>query len=347
MARPGFFTKPLPKNGFVIQCPEMRAIFPGSPILDLTTMNSKDSPMSRRLVVLFLSVLMGMALPVVLWAEPDENRTVRLGFTPSILPQGERNDVKIAMKSWTEMVGKEEGIIFKSVVEFYDTLPAALRAFEIGQVDILTLNANEGIALLDSQPVDDGYVGVWNNRSVDPVLLLVHADGPIKGLRDLKNTSFLWDSGGGMGDLPWMWLDIQLLKEKLPVMNRFFLKVKEVEKVQPAVMAVFFKQAEACLVRETPFKTMCELNPQLGKQLRVLMASPPLSRGLTFFRPDLKIRDFKRFKASVVRLHLSNRGRQVLNLFKADRLATFTPDLLGTARTILQEHQQLLKQERP
>ena len=58
------------------------------------------------------------------------------------------------------------------------------------------------------------------------------------------------------------------------------------DKVSAVVLPVFFRAADACLVTRQGFRTMSELNPQVGRQLREIAASPPLLPTVTCIRAD-------------------------------------------------------------
>ena len=85
------------------------------------------------------------------------------------------------------------------------------------------------------------------------------------------------------------WLDIALFNDGCrPVAE--FCRVEQNKKLTKVVLPVFFRQNDACVVTRRGFKTMSELNPQVGQQLRVLASSPnwcqagSVSAGITTIR---------------------------------------------------------------
>jgi hypothetical protein len=79
-----------------------------------------------------------------------------------------------------------------------------------------------------------------------------------------------------------LWLDTQLLRQQLPPSHSFFRSVKLVENASQAVLPVFFRQADACLLPRWSYDTMVELNPQVKEQTTILVHSPLLARGGLF-----------------------------------------------------------------
>ncbi len=120
------------------------------------------------------------------------------------------------------------------------------------------------------------------------VFLITVAIRPCQSLGDLKNGNlFIHDEKPGNG-VPQMWLDTFLVKQGLTRSKYFFTNIKEVDKVSQAVLPVFFKQADACLVSRSGFETMVELNPQIGEQLAIQATSPGFILGGVFFRRDFR-----------------------------------------------------------
>ena len=46
------------------------------------------------------------------------------------------------------------------------------------------------------------------------------------------------------------------------------------------------EDTDACVVARTGFETMCEINPQIGKQLKVIASSPEVVPAVFCFRAD-------------------------------------------------------------
>jgi hypothetical protein len=93
---------------------------------------------------------------------------------------------------------------------------------------------------------------------------------------------------------------------------------------------VFFGQAKACVVPRAGFETMQELNPQIGKTLKVIEASAPLLTVIVLLTDAVTERDRLDIKRSALQVHNSTEGRQMLSLIGKDRMVDFKPsDLIG------------------
>ena len=126
---------------------------------------------------------------------------------------------------------------------------------------------------------------VINGRSTEEYVLLVHRDGPIKEIGDLQGRSLVWIDNPRACLAP-IWLDTLLAQQGLGPADQFFGKMTPTKKTSQAVLPVFFRQADVCLTMRSGFQTAAELNPQVGRQLRVLATSPELVNQIFCYRPD-------------------------------------------------------------
>ena len=108
------------------------------------------------------------------------------------------------------------------------------------------------------------------------------------------------------------------------------------------VLLIFFKKADVCLVGYNAFKTMVELNPQIGKELKILQMSPPLIKGITCIRKSF----YKWAKPDVIHVLSSlpetAAGRQVLTLFGQSRVVPFKEKDILSIQELVKRHEKLI-----
>src|SRR5208337_858969 len=88
-----------------------------------------------------------------------------------------------------------------------------------------------------------------------------------------------------------------------------------------------------------------ELNPQLHKDLEVLMTSPPLIPAVFFFRPGYKAVAQREFEAAILQLHTTTAGQQVLIVFQGSRMEKYPLSAFDDTRHLLSQSQQTVKRE--
>jgi ABC-type phosphate/phosphonate transport system substrate-binding protein len=268
------------------------------------------------------------------------SRHVRLGYSSTTIANIGRKDAKVALKAWADMTSREDGENFITETEFYDTLPEVVQAIRNGLIDMAVVSPMEYLQIRDTVPLEPFHSAEVSGSPYEEFTLLVHKDSGLKALTDLRDKRLLVEMST-TGKMPLLWLNTLLKKETLPGSFDFFGSLKEVSRTQSGAMAVFFKQTDACLVRKSGLTTMIELNPQIGTTLTPLMTSPPFMRAIVCIRPEYNISDRERLKTSALKLHQTPRGKQVLTLFRIDRIIPFDPALLRSTEALLAESSQL------
>ena len=87
---------------------------------------------------------------------------------------------------------------------------------------------------------------------------------------------------------------------------------------------MFFKKIEASIVSKAAYNILCELNPQILKQIKIIELSDPLLFGVVFF--DTKNKDKEREKLvydTLVSLDKDTYGKQLLDMFNVDRIVPY------------------------
>lgn len=278
----------------------------------------------------FAAVMAGMAAEV-----PRENtgNLLRFGLTTRMFRGLNENDGRAALKVYIESVGKERGIVLKSM-DTFDNVLGVGKALRNGQLDAASVTTEEYLRISDE--VASGHVFDEPGRS-DPgeeFLLLVHRGSAVTNLAGLRG-GLLTEYDNLRTSLARMWLDVLLLEQGLPSAEGLFAKVTLERKLSTVVLPVFFGNAQACLVTRRGFDTMVELNPQVGKNLRVLAASPAFVVTVLCFGSMANPADKATTLEGIQRLHEQPRGQQLLTVFQGgERLIAYPVSVLDRARKL-------------
>jgi ABC-type phosphate/phosphonate transport system substrate-binding protein len=135
------------------------------------------------------------------------------------------------------------------------------------------------------------------------------------------------------------WLDVLLSKEKLGRATSYFSSVKLVDKAQACVLPLFFGTVDACVVDEINLNLAKELNPQLD-QLKVLARSRPMIEGV-IATPIKPYPYHEELMETLLSLNKDTRGRQVLMVFKTDRLVPLQSSDLDSSRDLWKDYYRL------
>ncbi len=270
-----------------------------------------------------------------------EPAALRFGFSSQIFFAVNENDARAALKNWAQSVGRDLGVSFDPAMEIFAGTEAIKDALLHGKVDALTMTTVEYWGLRGAVALGPFIFGRTHGKITEEYLLLVHRDNPAARLADLRGRSVAV-LGGARASLAAVWLETLLLEDTLGPAGNFWGKTVQSGKLARVVLPVFFRQIDACIVTREGFRTMSELNPQVGRQLKVLAHSAALVPTVFCFRADLLSPFRDNLIAGIGRFADSPAGRQTLTLFQSDHLEVRPVAELDAACALLDRHQRLL-----
>lgn len=278
------------------------------------------------------------AAPSGVHAEPS--LPFRIGFSKTVVGDVNENDALAAVRVWAQALARDRAIpadprpvIFRNV----DEMAAALtdRA-----VDCLNLTAYEYFALGTRVDRENVVVGIISGSIMVEYLLLVHQKSGMKDIDHLKGRSLgLLDSL--QASMAHAWLDTLLAAKGRGCALDFFERIASVKKTDKAILPVFFRQVDACVVTRSGFETMKELNPQIGQQLKAIAVSPPVVPVVFCFRADFDSLVRKKILNEITQWHLFPAGMQILTIFQTDRLEQHPASCLDSASELLTAHERV------
>jgi hypothetical protein len=247
-------------------------------------------------------------------------------------------DAKIVTKLWTETIaGKRNGVADTVIYEDIGNIEKDVKA---KKVDVLALLPDDFLALKSRLSLEAAMVTATEAGPFVKVLLLARKDKGLRRVQDLKNKNLV-PANGQFSSLYQIWCETILMREGLNA------PIKAPRKPNQAVLAVFFQQADACIVNQATFQVMTELNPQIGRELGIVAESPDLGGGVIAFRKDYSETHKETVREALTTLHADPKGRQLLTLFQLQRLVPYQPGYFDTMETLIKEHRSLkMKKER-
>lgn len=259
-----------------------------------------------------------------------------VAYSTRAFPDLDAKDVQAAMQLYVRELGKEAGRRAEGYV--YDSSNGLISEIRLGNYDLIALSSVTYLRIRDSVDTELALAHVKGGKISVRYLLVVGAQSPYQNLRDLRGKRINLLKGDDIGPL---YLDTLLLQQRLPEARKFFASVEEKSKPSQLVLPIFFGQSDVCVITDTAFKNMAEMNPQVAKATRILASSDEMVGSITVFRKSVT-KDIKR-KSLDVAMSLKNsvRGRQILTLFKIEDLSPVKePDLAGISK-LIHDHDRL------
>lgn len=258
-----------------------------------------------------------------------------------LLDQVNRNDARAALKVWFDVMAQERGYILDSRIDVVEGVQEIRDRLQSHSVDLLALDVETYLELESSHLVVPILTPARARQggALYSYLLLVGPGSEATALANLRGKHIAVSSENA-SNTGLAWLEFLLGKERLGHAASFFAAVKVADKPQACILPLFFGSVDACVVDEISLNLAKEMNPQLGK-LKVLARSSPLIEGLI----AMPVQPFpyqKELLDSMLSLHQNPRGRQLLTVFRTDRLVPIQPGDLDSARDLWRDNSRLI-----
>lgn len=245
-------------------------------------------------------------------------------------------DSTAALRIYTTELAKSVGSTVDSYL--YDDIETVVADIRRGKADLISLSSIEYLRIKGRTELELALCHVKGGKKSFQYLILTHRNKGYTHLGDLRNKKLLMPKEDETARL---YLQTLLLRQKFGAVQTFLAAAEEKTKASQVVLPVFFGQADACIITDVAFKTMVEMNPQLGRDLKVLASSPELIPSVTVFRKALA-GDIKEKSLAVGKsLRNSARGRQVLMLFKIEDLVPVNDADLKSIKDLVDEYNRL------
>jgi ABC-type phosphate/phosphonate transport system substrate-binding protein len=262
---------------------------------------------------------------------------LRIGISSRAFVNTPSEDIRVAIRMLSQKVARKT--LGSAESRIYDSTQEIERDLKARQVDILALMPEEFIFLRNRVPLEPMAVTAFDSGNTVEILLLVRKESKFTDIGGLRNRAIVMPPKiTQYGNMYYIWVETLLLREGIPEMARFFSSVREARTSSQGLLPVFFRNADACVVTSNTYDLACELNPQIGRELKVIARIKGLAGGVIAIRRDLPEERKLRVRQALLTLHEDQEGKQMFVLFQLSRLVPFPPEYLKTTEALLEEH---------
>ncbi|MGJ8650127.1 MAG: PhnD/SsuA/transferrin family substrate-binding protein [Opitutaceae bacterium] len=256
---------------------------------------------------------------------------VRIILSSSGLSGVNVNDTISAFRVWTNELTKGLNMRVSDTVLVLDSVEEINRELDSGANHLVSLSISEYLNCGSARFSEKIYIGKNDGKVGARYLLLVRDDAPITELGDLSGKKLVCYDHRETS-LSDEWFQYQLMQADLKPAGELLQSYSKDQDLSKTVLGVFFGNQDACIVSDSSFELLCELNPQLKARLRVLMQSPQVIGGALFtqvgYDPELEVL----VEQSLDTLGDKISGHQILTLFRSN--SVIVADLSELAETI-------------
>lgn len=283
-----------------------------------------------------------------IFAQENEKNIIsyEIGYSAKIFQNVSVTDATVGTQVVVRKIIDKTGLAIKTTTQIYNDTETIVEALNYKGLDLIALLPEDYLRIRSAVAIEPYLIAEVRGNIFDEFILLARAGDGITQLSDLADKR-IQIYAGVEGDLPGIWLDVLLMRAKLPQYQKFFSEVKKTQTESQAALPVFFDQADAAIITQIGFNTLVELNPQIGQKLKILTTSPGYANGLFCInRHQGPGHNRNRLAKAMCELHLTPEGKQMLTLFKVSRFHLFKDADLENIISLLNEYELLVSGQR-
>jgi ABC-type phosphate/phosphonate transport system substrate-binding protein len=290
--------------------------------------------------ILLAALLLTVPCPAPGAEREDSQEPFRayVGFTAGTFLNLNMDASQAVARLWSRLLLGKIGEKGESTI--YRDISTIEKDLKSRKIDLVVLVASEYLELKDRALLEPLFVPTRNSAPCEHFVLVVRKDSGLRSIRDLRRKALIQQKGAYSSSHN-IWLDYLLTKEGISDKTHYFSSLSQALKPSKALLPVFFRKADACIVTQSSLDVSGELNPQLRGALQVIAQSPPMPLAVIAVRSDYGSRHKKSLRERLESLHQNTEGRQLLTLFQVTRLMPFKPEYLAPFEDFIKENKRL------
>ena len=230
---------------------------------------------------------------------------------------------------------------YEVFLQFPETILDVEKAILANRCDIVTATSTDYIHMRKRLPLEPLVIFSKSSQSMDSYLFLAPAGRSFDLLSRKADRTLIVELGGG-GEMARIWLSTLLMEKGCGPVTTFFNTIR-LAKPSRAILPVFFDQADACIVAESAYRVMTDLNPQIKQKISVLERSPGFVNLLICATKNLDPEDKKRVKEELSTLSEEREGQQALTIMQMNGVFPFKPEYIKATENLFHRHQRLME----
>lgn len=202
-------------------------------------------------------------------------KIIRFASIFDIMPGISTEDARLSLEMIMRKTMSDPTHPFRVELDFLSDYTNAVENIKRSGYNFIALTGMDYVDLRRNIPLSPMLVLSKVDKPTDSLLLIIRNGEPLDGIVR-KPKAVLMLETGRIGAMSRMWLETVLWDQGFEDGIRHFAEIQYLQKASRIVLPVFFGKADACVIEASAFEIMADLNPQLGRQLKVVKTSDPL-----------------------------------------------------------------------
>ena len=291
--------------------------------------------------IFLLKILVLLSFSILLTAQ-NNKRVFYMGYTAELFIGVDLKDAQATIQLWSNEMMKKFNYVYEVRSKIFKNNSEIIAAYENDELDILALLS---LSFFEIEK-QTSFIPIVNSREPGKggfkYSLLVRKDSKVDFFDDLSSKKIIL-SPVGFSLIADLWLSSLIDKQSISKSKSFFSVIERANKVSQAVLSVFFKNHDVCLVPNFALETIFEMNPQLNKELRALEISDPLINSMVCIKKNIDPQVEKDFLVFIDNLKISTSGKLLTSLFGIVEMKKYDEKALEYTRKLFNEHKNMFE----
>jgi ABC-type phosphate/phosphonate transport system substrate-binding protein len=250
-----------------------------------------------------------------LYSQQKLKKSYNLGITKNILEGVNIRDAKVSIEIWVKLLAETIRPVEKINVEIFNNSEELISAVDKNAVDIIYLSSFDYEMEKDRLKIIPLAKTNINKSDFYDIYLCTFSGDNVPNFASLKDKKILVQAGK-YKEINELWLNLLCLQNGVKNKDKFFKKVEFVEKPMQAILPVFLKKVDLCIINSGSLEIISELNPQISKSIDVLFKQENLINDIICIRQGLS--DEERNLVSKITLNYKSlpKNEQAFKIFK-------------------------------
>lgn len=271
------------------------------------------------------------------------DRILKFSYWLPMMSTFNPKDAQIALKVWLEKWGKNTGMYDKAEASPFHDLSELVEALSKNRWDLVLLPIIEFLEIEKKSGLSPDFTMTRGGIPGDEYVVLAHKESNINDLPDLRGRKFIVSTRFNNDNILF-WVDYLLQARGFPQIGEFVEEIIKEDRDMKVVLPVFFRKADACVLSRLDFELMTELNPQVGRNLKIIASSQRFLPFVICIASHINGSRRDALQKSILNLHEDVDFMQILLLHKMEGLVAINENDMLATRNLISKYGQCKKQ---
>lgn len=277
---------------------------------------------------------------------PDEIN-FKMGLMVYAFDEVNFSDGNAALEMWMESTKKsllKKGvkkidIVYKS----YDDLLKLEEDVRSNKIDVFSIKSTDFFRLKNVNDYLPFFAGTRSAKSkYENFILITNKKSGFKNITDIINEE-ITTAKTVYEDLSIMWIKVAIKESSGQKLKKAIDIESTTISESNLLLGVFFGKYKCAVVSQSVYDVVCELNPKVKSEIQILATSGNLINNFFARKKNISNSTSEILDVYATDLNEDEDGRQILNLFKVDRIEKISKSDIEETKKLVQKHKSLFK----